>query len=148
MERAAVSYVLLGKSLRKCRRSIKPPYSQQDLAACILSQPVCQGIFPHSIQGPTDLVPVIEDLEAHGRWALSLPLLEKFLEAAVNCLTPDCRPDLLTEFAAIILDTIIAELDPSYASFIGSYLPEQSNPPENGSEDDDDDDDDHDKGND
>jgi hypothetical protein len=148
MERSAVSYVPLGKSLRKCRRSIRPPYSQQDLAACIHSEPVCQGIFPPSINGPADLIPIIKELEATGNWTLPLALLDPFLEAAVSCLTPDCRPDLLTEFAAIIVEIIADELGPGYPNILNQYLPQQGNPSENVNEEEEDDDDDNENGND
>jgi hypothetical protein len=130
MERSAVSHVRLGKSLRKCRRFIRPTYSQKDLAACILSQPACQSIFPSSIQRPDDLVPVIKELEAHGIWTLLPSLLDPFLKASVDCLAPRCRQDLLKEFAAVSVETIIAERDPMYTKFIGSYLPQQGNPSE------------------
>jgi hypothetical protein len=137
MERLAVSYVRLGKCLRKCRRSIRPPYSQQDLAACIHSEPACQGIFPPSIQGPNDLVPVIEELEAYGRWALlPPPLLYPFLEASVNCLIADCRPNLIKEFAAIIAAIIAADFGQGYPNIVNQYLPEQGNPSENENEED------------
>src|SRR5215471_4647040 len=118
MERSAVSYVRLGKSLRKCRKSIKPPYTEHALANCIHSEPVCQGVFPPSITGATDLIPVIKELEATGAWTLSPTLLYPFLEAAVNCLALDCRPDLLREFAAIIVEIIAADLGSGYPSIL------------------------------
>jgi hypothetical protein len=148
MERSAVSYVRLGKSLRKCRRSIRPSYSRKDLAACILSEPVCQGIFPPSIQRPDDLVPIIKELEAHGTWTLSPSLLDPFLEASVNCLAAGCHPDLLTEYAAIIVETTIVDLDSGYRTIIDHYLPQQSNPSENEEDENEEGDDDDDKGND
>jgi hypothetical protein len=141
MERSAVSDVRLGKSLRKCRRSIRPVYSQLDLAACVLSDPVCQGIFPNPIQGPADLVPVIEELEAHGNWTLPRHLLAPFLQASVNCFTPSCRQDLLTEFVANIVTTIIPAVDPTYTTFIDRYLPKSGNHSENEDEGEEDDDD-------
>ncbi|PWT75157.1 MAG: hypothetical protein C5B60_05715 [Chloroflexi bacterium] len=125
-----MSHVRLGESLRKCRRFIRPPYSQKDLAACILSEPVCQGLFPSSIQRPDDLVPIIKELEAHGTWTLPPSLLDPFLEASVNCLAAACHPNLLTEYAAIIVETTIADLDSGYRTIIDHYLPQQGNPSE------------------
>jgi hypothetical protein len=143
MERSALSYVPLGKSLRKCRRSI--PSSQQELAACIHSEPVCQGIFPPPINGPADLVPVIKELEATGNWMLPPSVLYPFLEAAVNCLTPDCRPNFLKELAAIIVQTIAADLGSGYSNIVNPYLPQTGIPSEN--EDMEDEDDEGDNGN-
>jgi hypothetical protein len=140
MERSAVSYVRLGKSLRKCRKAVRPPYSQQNLAACIHSEPVCQGIFPPSIQGPNDLIPVIDELEVHGTWTLPSSVLDPFLEAAVYCLAPDCRPNLLKELAAIIAEIIAADFGLGYPNIVNPYLPETGNPSENEDMEDEDDD--------
>jgi hypothetical protein len=116
-----VSYVQLGKCLRKCRESIVPTYSQHDLAACVHSDPDCQGIFLPSIQGPDDLVPVIEELEAHGQWTLSGPLLKPFLQATVECLAPHCNQKFLVAYVGIIVKTLIDQ--PPYDTFIDPFLP-------------------------
>jgi hypothetical protein len=129
MERSALRYVPLGKSLRKCRRSIV--CSQQDLAACIHSESVWQGIFPPPINGPADLVPVIKELEATGNWTLPHALLYPFVEAAVNCLTPDCPPDLLTELTGFVVQILAADLGLGYTHILNRYLPQQGNLSEN-----------------
>ena len=103
-----------------------PPYSQRDLAECVFSQPDCQGIFPASIQGPDDLVPVIEELETHGRWVLSRPLLKPFLQASVACLIPRCNQKFVAEYVGVIVKVLIDDPphDKSpYDTFVDPFLP-------------------------
>lgn len=76
----------VGRALRRCRESVRPKYTQRDLADCILSSPASQTP-PFSFSGDADaLAKVIDDLEIRGTWTLPHGQLGPFLGNALDCL--------------------------------------------------------------
>jgi len=109
----------LGQKLRRCRESITPLYSQDDLAQCLLSPPDPQ-VPPFPIGDANALVGVIDVFERTGQWSLAPNLFIRFLHECIVCLAfAGANKRLLKELGLLLIADTFSGED---ADFLERYV--------------------------
>lgn len=77
---------VVGRALKRCRESVRPPYSHLDLATCVLSPPDPSVAALQYTGGVNALAQIIRDFENSGELRLADDLLGSFFNLCVVCL--------------------------------------------------------------